>query len=107
MLKCAHLTTILMSEMATPASDDSIVEIASPGFRFQWEEAQQTHVILYPEGMIKLNGSAGEILKRCNGQRSIKEIIADLRSAFPGVDLDSDVRKLLEVAHEQGWIRFR
>jgi pyrroloquinoline quinone biosynthesis protein D len=35
------------------------------GFRLQWEPAQQAHVLLYPEGMVKLNGSAGEILKRC------------------------------------------
>ncbi|HQE41111.1 MAG TPA: pyrroloquinoline quinone biosynthesis peptide chaperone PqqD, partial [Zoogloea sp.] len=35
-------------------------------FRFQWEPAQQAHVLLYPEGMVKLNQSAGEILKRCD-----------------------------------------
>jgi pyrroloquinoline quinone biosynthesis protein D len=33
-------------------------------FRLQWEAAQNAHVLLYPEGMIKLNASAGEILKR-------------------------------------------
>jgi len=35
--------------------------------RFQWEEAQQSHVILFPEGMVKLNGSAGEVLGLRNG----------------------------------------
>jgi len=33
-------------------------------FRLQWEEAQNSYVLLYPEGMVKLNQSAGEILKR-------------------------------------------
>ena len=33
-------------------------------FRMQWEEAQGAYVLLYPEGMVKLNQSAGEILKR-------------------------------------------
>ena len=33
------------------------------GFRLQWEEAQGCHVLLYPEGMVKLNRSAGEILR--------------------------------------------
>ena len=28
------------------------------GFRFQWEPAQESYVLLYPEGMVKLNGSA-------------------------------------------------
>ena len=40
------------------------------GLRLQWEPAQNAHVLLYPEGMVKLNASAGEILKRCDGQRT-------------------------------------
>ena len=39
----------------------------NPHFRLQWESAQQSHVLLYPEGMVKLNRSAGEILSRCSG----------------------------------------
>ena len=31
------------------------------GMRLQWESAQEAHVLLYPEGMVKLNGSAGAI----------------------------------------------
>lgn len=41
------------------------------GFRFQFEPAQQCHVLLYPEGMIKLNDSASEILKRVDGARTV------------------------------------
>ncbi|MEX8493025.1 pyrroloquinoline quinone biosynthesis peptide chaperone PqqD, partial [Sphaerotilus sp.] len=41
------------------------------GFRLQWEEAQGCHVLLYPEGMVKLNRSAGEILTRCTGAATI------------------------------------
>jgi len=37
--------------------------------RFQWEEAQQSHVILFPEGMVKLNGSAGEVLSLVDGKK--------------------------------------
>ena len=32
-----------------------------PGYRFQYEPAQKGHVLLYPEGMIKLNDSAALI----------------------------------------------
>jgi pyrroloquinoline quinone biosynthesis protein D len=39
-------------------------------FRLQWEEAQQAYVLLYPEGMVKLNLSAAEILKRCDGDHT-------------------------------------
>ncbi len=85
-------------------ANDSIPEIA-PGFRFQWEEAQNTHVILYPEGMVKLGSSAAEILKRCNGESTLGEIITDLKNQFPGAELDDDVHNFLERAHENGWIR--
>ena len=50
----------------------------APTFRFQWEEAQDCYVILYPEGMINLSPSAGEIMKRCDGVASVDDILADL-----------------------------
>jgi pyrroloquinoline quinone biosynthesis protein D len=74
-------------------------------YRFQWEPAQNCHVLLYPEGMVKLPGSAGEIMKRVDGTRSVDDIVNDLQSAFPGVDLRADVVEFLEVAHGKGWIR--
>ena len=73
--------------------------------RLQWEQAQQAWVLLYPEGMVKLNPSAGEILKRVDGARSVAEVIADLERAFPGADLSKDVMAFLEAAHERGWIQ--
>jgi pyrroloquinoline quinone biosynthesis protein D len=77
----------------------------APGFRLQWEEAQQAYVLLYPEGMIRLNASAGEILKRCDGTRTVEAIVADLERQFPGVELAGDVREFLEEAYGRGWIR--
>jgi len=72
-------------------------EIA-PTFRFQWEEAQDCYVVLYPEGMVKLSQSAGEIMKRCDGESTVAEILNDLHN-------DKDVYQFLEVAHGNGWIR--
>jgi pyrroloquinoline quinone biosynthesis protein D len=87
-----------------PLNDDVIFEIAYH-YRFQWEPAQEAHVLLYPEGMVKLPGSSGEILKRVNGMASVGEIVADLERAFPGYDLRGDVIEFLETAHGKGWIR--
>ena len=67
-------------------------------FRFQWEPAQQAHVLLYPEGMVKLNQSAGEILKRCDGIKSVAEIVADLEAAFNASGLAADVDAFLIMA---------
>lgn len=77
----------------------------APGYRFQWEAAQQAHVLLYPEGMVTLSGSAGEILKRCDGERSVEQICVDLEIAFPGADLRGDVLEFIADARDRGWLR--
>lgn len=74
-------------------------------FRLQWEEVQNNYVLLYPEGMVKLNQSAAEILKRCDGKRDATAIVSDLESSFALSDLRADVEEFLHTAHAQGWIR--
>jgi pyrroloquinoline quinone biosynthesis protein D len=74
------------------------------GFRLQWEPAQDCHVLLYPEGLVKLNGSAGEIMTRCDGVRSIAAIVADLESAFNAKGLEGDVLAFVELAGKQRWL---
>ena len=78
------------------------------GFRLQFEPAQGCHVLLYPEGMIKLNDSAGEILQQVDGKRSVAEIIDNLHLRFPDVPgIDEDILAFIEVAHAQFWIELR
>ncbi len=76
-------------------------------FRLQWEPAQNAHVLLYPEGMIKLNGSAGEILKRCDGATSVGDIIADLQRAFAVEHLSADVLDFVAMAVAKSWLVMR
>ncbi|WP_428311789.1 pyrroloquinoline quinone biosynthesis peptide chaperone PqqD [Hydrocarboniphaga sp.] len=74
------------------------------GLRLQWEPAQNAHVLLYPEGMVQLNASAGEILKRCDGERDLAAIVDDLQQAFEVEDLRADVLAFIELASAQRWI---
>jgi pyrroloquinoline quinone biosynthesis protein D len=87
----------------TPVGIDSRPRVGA-GFRLQWEPAQDCHVLLYPEGMVKLNGSAGEIMKRCDGQRSVGEIVTDLEAAFGVQGLQGDVIAFVEMAAKQRWL---
>lgn len=73
-------------------------------FRFQWEEAQGNYVLLYPEGMVKLNQSAAEILKRCDGERDVVNIVKDLEQSFATTGLENDVKDFLRTATERGWL---
>lgn len=83
--------------------DDSVPRLGH-GFRLQWEEVQGNHVLLYPEGMIKLNRSAGEILSRCDGQTTLGQIVDQLQSAFQAQGLRPEVEKFLEIAAGQRWV---
>ena len=72
--------------------------------RLQWEDVQQKHVILYPEGMVELNQSSAEILKLCDGTRTLAQIVSDLEQKFATQGLYNDVNTFLEVALHNGWI---
>ncbi len=94
---------------ATPTSGlpvDRPIELQRQ-YRFQWEAAQDCFVLLYPEGLIQLRGSAGEIMKHVDGVNTLDGIVAKLEQAFPGHDLRPDVIGFLEHAHGKGWIRVK
>ena len=93
-------------------SDDSVVSIntgdiisiAKP-YRLQFEEAQDSWVLLYPEGMVNLNPSSAEILQRCDGKKTVASIIAELEQQFPDVELADDVREFVQIALSNGWLQ--
>jgi pyrroloquinoline quinone biosynthesis protein D len=74
------------------------------GFRLQWEPVQNAHVLLYPEGMVKLNGSAGAIMSRCDGSRTLDEIVADLEREFSANGLSKDVTAFVGHALSNNWL---
>lgn len=76
----------------------------APGHRLQWEQAQQAWVVLYPEGMVQLNDSAAEVLRRCDGATPLAAVIADLEQAFGETDLSGDVAELVAAAVGEGWL---
>ncbi|MBM1193606.1 pyrroloquinoline quinone biosynthesis peptide chaperone PqqD [Pseudomonas weihenstephanensis] len=85
--------------------DRSKIPAWRPGYRFQYEPAQKGHVLLYPEGMIKLNDSAALIGGLIDGERSVATIIVELDKQFPGVpELGDDIEQFMEVARAEHWI---
>ena len=75
-----------------------------PMFRLQWETTQDAYVLLYPEGMVKLNPSAGEILARCDGTRELDDIIGELEELFSASNLAADVYRFIDHARQRGWL---
>ncbi|MCF8185550.1 MAG: pyrroloquinoline quinone biosynthesis peptide chaperone PqqD [Sulfuritalea sp.] len=78
----------------------------APHHRFQWEEAQQNYVILFPEGMVKLHGGAGEVIKRLDGKVSVGDVVTDLKATFPdAANIEADIIGMFELAMSKGWLR--
>ncbi|MEQ1402764.1 pyrroloquinoline quinone biosynthesis peptide chaperone PqqD [Acinetobacter baumannii] len=85
--------------------DVNLVPTWRHGYRFQFEPAQNGFVILYPEGMIKLNESAGAIGQYIDGTNNVSTIIAQLKQQFGDVaEIDNDVIDYMLVAQQQHWI---
>jgi pyrroloquinoline quinone biosynthesis protein D len=75
--------------------------------RMQWEPAQQSYVLLFPEGMVKLSETAAEIMKRVDGANTVDAIVRSLEQAYPGADLRADVVEFLKTSHARGWIKIQ
>lgn len=89
-----------------PLDLDDTIEF-SPTHHFRWEEPQQAHVLLYPEGIVKLNNTAAAILSSCTSAISIGAGAAEIGVLYGRSDLDTEILNFLEIARAKGWIRLK
>ncbi len=76
----------------------------APGCRLHPTEA----VMLIPEGTLKLQGPARDILAQLDGKQSVAAIVDELVKQYEGVDKDDirqDVLSLLERMEQRGVVR--
>jgi pyrroloquinoline quinone biosynthesis protein D len=66
----------------------------APHVRLRFDPARQQHVLLTPETVILLNDTGAAILELCDGQRTVAEILAELRDRYDRV-ADDEVRLFL------------
>jgi pyrroloquinoline quinone biosynthesis protein D len=76
----------------------------APGMRLQFEAVQNTWVLLYPEGMVKLNPSASAILQRCTGLNTVEAIVVELETVFGATGIAPEVNNLLNEGVRRGWV---
>ena len=91
---------------------DPIPSTARPrlagGARLQTDRVTGQPVLLFPEGMLKLNPTAAAILELCDGNRSVAEVMIALAGRFnaaPGV-LDADVAGYLSQLRRRGLVNW-
>ena len=72
------------------------------GARLRYDDVREEHVLLVPEGVVRLNTTAAEVLELCDGERSLDEIVGALSARYDGIDLRNDVRGLVVAMTQRG-----
>jgi pyrroloquinoline quinone biosynthesis protein D len=74
------------------------------GARLQYDDVREEHLLLVPEGAVRLNATAAQVLELCDGNRSLDEISAALSQRYSGADVTDDVQELLGGMAERGLV---
>ena len=74
------------------------------GARLRYDEVREEHQLLIPEGVVRLNPTAAEVLELCDGERSLDDIVGALSQRYDGADLRDDVLELVEAMAQRGLV---
>jgi pyrroloquinoline quinone biosynthesis protein D len=74
------------------------------GARLRYDEVREEHVLLVPEGVVRLNPTAAEVLELCDGERSLEDIVGALSARYDGADVRDDVRELVDAMAQRGLV---
>ena len=74
------------------------------GARLQYDDVREEHVLLVPEGVVRLNPTAAAVLELCDGARSVEEIVGALSARYEGADLGDDVQGLVDGLTQRGLV---
>jgi pyrroloquinoline quinone biosynthesis protein D len=74
------------------------------GARLVYDDVRREHMLLVPEGLVRLNPTAAEVLDLCDGERSLDEIVSALSARYAGVDVRDDVRELVDAMSRRGLV---
>lgn len=55
------------------------------GVRLTFDKTRDTHVLLFPEGVLVPNATAAAVLSLCDGTSTVDDIAAELGKRFQGV----------------------
>ncbi|HEV2781603.1 MAG TPA: pyrroloquinoline quinone biosynthesis peptide chaperone PqqD [Actinophytocola sp.] len=64
------------------------------GVRLTYDKTRQTHVLLFPEGVLVPNPTAAAVLELCDGESTVEDIAAALAERYTGVR-DRDITEVL------------
>jgi pyrroloquinoline quinone biosynthesis protein D len=74
------------------------------GARLRYDEVREEHLLLIPEGAVRLNATAAEVLALCDGERSLDDIAGALSARYEGADVRGDVVVLVDAMAQRGLV---
>jgi coenzyme PQQ biosynthesis protein PqqD len=74
------------------------------GARLRYDEVREEHLLLVPEGAVRLNPTAAQVLELCDGERSLDDIVGTLSERYGGADVSDDVRELVDAMTQRGLV---
>jgi pyrroloquinoline quinone biosynthesis protein D len=74
------------------------------GARLRYDDVREEHVLLVPEGVVRLNPTAAEVLELCDGERSLDDIVGALSARYDGADVRADVLELVDALTQRGLV---
>ncbi len=76
----------------------------APFARYRWDKIREQHQIVYPEGVLVLNRTGAEIVKRMDG-RTLDDLVAELETVFNSTAVRGDVAVFLEKLFNHGLLK--
>lgn len=77
----------------------------APAILRRHDPVRDRDLLLLPERVGVLTGSAGTVVGLCDGSRSVREIVDELTERFPDAPVATDVPLFLERLRKEGWLR--
>jgi pyrroloquinoline quinone biosynthesis protein D len=74
------------------------------GARLRYDEVREEHLLLIPEGAVRLNATAAQVLELCDGERSLDDIVVALSARFEGAEVRDDVLELVDAMAQRGLV---
>jgi pyrroloquinoline quinone biosynthesis protein D len=74
------------------------------GARLRYDDVREEHLLLIPEGAVRLNPTAAEVLGLCDGERSLDDIVGALSARYEGADVRDDVVELVDAMAQRGLV---
>lgn len=74
------------------------------GARLRYDDVREEHLLLVPEGAVRLNATAAQVLELCDGDRSLDDIVQALTARYGGAEVAQDVRGLIDAMAQRGLV---